>query len=93
MNEGSTVNSVAFSPDGKILAIGDAKGLITLWEISGRHRIAAMNEGSTVKSAAFSPDGRTWRQEIRQATLTSAGRHSTAHHHIGRRQSRRCSVI
>ncbi len=59
MNEGSTVNSVAFSPDGKILAVGDAKGLITLWEISGRHRIAAMNEGSTVKSAAFSPDGRT----------------------------------
>ena len=59
MDEGSSVNSVAFSPDGKILAVGDAAGHITLWSVTSRSRIAALDEGSPVNSVAFSPDGQT----------------------------------
>ncbi len=54
------VETVVFSPDGKMLASGGADGLIILWEYpSGRElrRIAACDLG--VFSIAFSPDGRT----------------------------------
>src|SRR5439155_13397338 len=52
--------SVAFSPDGKLLAWGSYDDTVKLWDLAGRRKIATL-EGHqhTVQCVAFSPDGRT----------------------------------
>jgi WD40 repeat protein len=54
------LESVAFSPDGRILAIGDRSHQVVLWNISTR-KILARLRGHTgwVSALAFSPDGKT----------------------------------
>jgi WD40 repeat protein len=59
LSEGSTVNSVAFSPNGQTLAVGDEGNDVSLWNTASRQRIATLSEGSTVNSVAFSPNGHT----------------------------------
>jgi WD40 repeat protein len=59
LSEGSTVNSVAFSPNGQTLAVGDEGSDVGLWDTASRQRIATLSEGSTVNSVAFSPNGQT----------------------------------
>jgi WD40 repeat protein len=54
-----TVGAVAFSPDGKTLAIGDHGGRVGLWDVATGQRTATLAEGSTVFDVAFSPDGKT----------------------------------
>ena len=54
-----TVGAVAFSPDGKTLAIGDHDGRVGLWDVATGQRTAALAEDSTVFGVAFSPDGKT----------------------------------
>jgi WD40 repeat protein len=52
--------SVAFSPDGKLLALGDTNGEIHLWQMPEATLLRTSKEyGSIVLSAAFSPDGKT----------------------------------
>ncbi len=48
--------SVAYSPDGNVLAVAGMKGFVDLWDVPGRKRIKALqpNEGSLV---AFQPHG------------------------------------
>lgn len=55
----SNVNSLAFSPDGKILAAGTGDSTIKLWD-AATGRLLSTLEGHTqsVESIAFSPDGR-----------------------------------
>ena len=54
------VNSVAFSPDGRTLAVGDFNGDVYLWAVATGH-VAATLAGpagsASVDSVAFSPDG------------------------------------
>ncbi|WP_339385303.1 WD40 repeat domain-containing protein [Aetokthonos hydrillicola] len=52
--------SVAFSPDGQILATGDANGEIRLWQLDDS-KLLLVCKGHTdwVQSVAFSPDGCT----------------------------------
>jgi WD40 repeat protein len=52
------IKSVAFSPDGLILAAGDNGGNITLWDMDQASKLASL-PGHTdwVNSVAFSPDG------------------------------------
>ena len=45
--------SVAFSPDGKIIASGET----ILWDAETRQQIAVLNNGRSVNSMSFSPDG------------------------------------
>ena len=55
---GSTVRSVAFSPDGRTLATGEASGHVGLWDLATEHKTATLTEGSFIYGVAFSPDGR-----------------------------------
>jgi WD40 repeat protein len=58
-NSSSQDLSAAYSPDGKILAIGDDEGNVVLWDTATRTQLAQISDGSTVDSLAFSPDGKT----------------------------------
>ena len=54
------VISVAFSPDGQLLAIGDTNGEIRLYQVSDwKQVLACKGHTNWVASLAFSPDGRT----------------------------------
>src|SRR5262249_54528517 len=51
--------SVAFSPDGKTLAVGTQFNTIHLWEVAtGRERRRFAGDRCTIKALAFTPDGR-----------------------------------
>jgi RNA polymerase sigma factor (sigma-70 family) len=52
--------AMAFSPDGRTLALGDSTGVIYLWELAaGKVRCRLQAPGGTVFSLAFAPDGKT----------------------------------
>ncbi len=58
----SPITSIAFSPDGTILASGSikGKGIVALWDVETKKNIATIGENTSllVTSIAFSPDGR-----------------------------------
>ncbi|HTU21751.1 MAG TPA: protein kinase [Gemmataceae bacterium] len=58
-----SVGSVAFSPDGKILAMGagwdqQTVGALRLWDVNKKQMIATMRTSRPVRSVAFSSDGK-----------------------------------
>jgi WD40 repeat protein len=54
------VCSVAFSPDGKILATGNSDGTVRLWNMATHRQITTLTgHAGEVLSVAFSPDGKT----------------------------------
>ncbi|MCC5643950.1 LuxR C-terminal-related transcriptional regulator [Nostoc sp. CHAB 5824] len=55
-----SISSVAFSPDGKLLATSDTNGKTHLWQVEdGKLLFTCTGHGSWVRSVAFSPDGQT----------------------------------
>ncbi|MEH2297862.1 MAG: NB-ARC domain-containing protein [Nostoc sp.] len=55
-----SISSVAFSPNGKLLATGDADGKTYLWQVDdGKLLFSCTGHSSWVKSVGFSPDGQT----------------------------------
>ncbi len=55
-----SVYSVAFSPDGALLASGSGDKTVKLWDVaSGRELRTLAGHTNSVNSVAFSPDGRT----------------------------------
>ena len=56
----ANVDALAFSPDGKTLAIGVRDGTIRLWDVeSGKQRSILKGHTEGVLSVAFSPDGKS----------------------------------
>jgi WD40 repeat protein len=52
------VSSVAFSPDGTVLATGDSTGEIRLWHaMTGQYLVSYQGHKKWVRTIAFSPDG------------------------------------
>jgi len=63
----NNVNSLSFSPDGKLLASNDG-ALLTLWDVQDGQQIGAVSgHEDGINSVAFSPDG------LRIATASSDG--------------------
>jgi WD40 repeat protein len=56
---GSSVNAVAFSPDGKTLATGDQDGSTYRWAVATGHRAATLTVPGSfgVNTVVFDPDG------------------------------------
>ena len=59
----NSVLAVAFSPDSKLLATGDAVGTVQLWDTAtgalvGAPLLADTGPDGTVNNLAFSPDGK-----------------------------------
>jgi WD40 repeat protein len=54
----SDVKSVAFSPDGKMIATGSSDNTIKLWNLQGKQLQTLTGHTSDVFSVAFSPDGK-----------------------------------
>ena len=55
----AVVNSVAFSPNGELLASGSDDRTIKLWNVHNQQNIATFQHGNArIKALTFSPDGR-----------------------------------
>jgi WD40 repeat protein len=52
--------SLAFSPNGKLLAVGTDSGVVGLWDVAKRRQIGLTHgdPGNTIGGVAFSPDGK-----------------------------------
>jgi WD40 repeat protein len=54
------VRSVAFSPDGKLLAAGNRYHTVRVWDVASKKEVTTLTgHASDVWSIAFSPDGKT----------------------------------
>src|SRR5262245_56574107 len=63
------VTSLAFSPDGRTLAVGHARGSLMLWDpATGEERQALHGHPDTVWSLAFRPDGKVLASGSRDST-------------------------
>ena len=61
-SDGSFVDAVAYSPDGKILATGSGDGIVRLWDVATQRQIGdplgTFSYARWIYSVAFSPDGK-----------------------------------
>jgi WD40 repeat protein len=55
----SIVGSVAFSPDGRLVATSSGDGTAKLWDAASRKELKTLVDSSGIGPVAFSPDGKT----------------------------------
>jgi WD40 repeat protein len=59
LKQDNPVVSMAFSPDGRLLATGDFEGRVHIWDVvSGTEAAVLEAHNAMVVSVAFSPDGK-----------------------------------
>lgn len=59
-SETAQARSLAYSPDGKFIAVGSADKTARLWEVdSGQERFVLKGHADIVQAVAFSPDGKS----------------------------------
>jgi WD40 repeat protein len=54
-----SAGSIAFSPDGKTLAVGNGDSTVGLWDVAARRTTAVLRGHVGLATVAFSPDGNT----------------------------------
>ena len=55
-----SVNSIAFSPDGRTIASGSSDSTVRMWDgVTGRHKRTLKEHVGSVNSIAYSSDGKT----------------------------------
>ena len=57
----ATIEAVASSRDGSLLATGDERGEIRFWDARGRWLKTIQAGGAAIRQLAISPDGKRWR--------------------------------
>lgn len=53
------IKTVAFSPDGQLLASAGSDESVKVWDLRRRAEVLSLDAGGTLNTVAFSPDGRT----------------------------------
>jgi WD40 repeat protein len=62
--------TLAFSPDGTLLATGESDGTITLWDVKTRQALGILKgHRAAISHLAFSPDGRVLLSSSNDGTL------------------------
>src|SRR4051794_8524525 len=58
--DGGGVNGVAFSPDGKTIAVASEGALLQMWDVASGQLLQTLADGKSfaMTSVAFSPDGK-----------------------------------
>jgi WD40 repeat protein len=59
MRHSDTINSAAFSPDGKLLASGGDDQFVYLWDVATGKEVGALPHPNPVRTVLFTPDGKT----------------------------------
>jgi WD40 repeat protein len=70
LSYGSTVEEVAYSPDGRLLAAGGAENVVQIWNVDDGQPVRTLPHLDWVEHLAFSPDGDTlatwsWDDKVR----------------------------